>query len=152
MTTETKTKNQTINTSRALKMGAALLLFTFCGCATVPPGPPPTITINTIPSGADISIQGNYVGVSPISIPMPVARIDRGDYYQNVIGRADQPLQIEAQMSKYETKIVNFGEFHAPKDKVVKDPLSWNLATKTEAGYYTFPTQITIKLVPKSGQ
>lgn len=105
----------------------------------------------TIPPGADVSVQGNYVGSSPVSIPMPVAAVDMGGYCQDVRGRADHPLQIEAQMVGYETKTVPFGDFHAPKDKVVQDVLSWNMTTKTEAGYFTFPTQITIKLLPKTG-
>lgn len=120
------------------------------GCATGPhvAPPVPTITINTIPSGADISIQGNYIGKSPIAIAMPTVRIDMGNYYKNVVGRADQPLQIEAQLTGYETKTVSFGEFHAPEVKVIQPIFSYSAITKTNPGYYTFMNQITIKLSP----
>ena len=56
-------------------LGLALpVLLTACAVAPDPnyqPPPPAMITINTIPAGADISIQGNYVGVSPLSVPAP---------------------------------------------------------------------------------
>ena len=119
------------------------------GCATGPyvASPAPTITINTIPPGADISVQGNYIGQSPIAIPMPSARVDKGAYYA-VEFRADQPLQIQAQLKGYETKDVTFGIYHAPEDKIVQPVFSYSAVTKTTPGYYTFSDQITIKLSP----
>ena len=141
--------------------------FTISGCATGPQvaQPTPTIMINTIPSGADISIQGNYIGKSPIAIPMPAVELEAGHTNDSIkgtrihdrslgygrwldYGRADQPLQIEAQLTGYETKTVSFGEFHAPKDKVIQPIFSYSAITKTTPGYYTFMNQITIKLSP----
>ena len=120
--------------------------FTIFGCATDPRPPyvPPKITINTIPSGADISIQGSYIGKSPIAISIPGGTWGRGER-----GYSDSPIQIEAQLTGYETKTVSFGEFHAPEDKVIQPIFSYSATTKTEPGYYTFSNQITIKLSPK---
>ena len=119
------------------------------GCASGPSVPvkAPTITINTIPAGADISVQGNYLGRSPLEIAMPAARIDKGAYYAMEHG-ADQPLQIEAQLAGYETKTVAFGVYHAPADTVIQPVFSSSAITKTAPGYYTFGSQITIKLAP----
>src|SRR5690606_2602673 len=60
-------------TLRVFGLAIPLLL---TACAATDPAddqPPvqPTITINTIPSGADVSIQGNYVGVSPLAVNAP---------------------------------------------------------------------------------
>jgi hypothetical protein len=131
-------------------MFLGLIAALISGCATGPYVAPttPTITINTIPSGADISIQGNYMGKSPLAIAMPAVRVDMGAYYQTVVGRADQPLQIETQLTGYETKTVSFGEFHAPEDEVIQPIFSSSATTKTKPGYYTFMNQITIKLSP----
>ena len=131
-------------------VGMISFCFTISGCATGPQvaRPTPTITINTIPSGADISIQGNYIGKSPIAIPMPAVKMENEYRIWTEYGRADQPLQIEAQLTGYETKTVSFGEFHAPKDKVIQPIFSYSAITKTNPGYYTFMNQITIKLSP----
>ena len=119
--------------------------FTIFGCAIGPRTPyvPPKITINTIPSGADISIQGSYIGKSPIAISMPG---DTGGGSDR--GYSDSPIQIEAQLTGYETKTVSFGEFHAPEEKVIQPIFSYSAITKTKPGYYTFMNQITIKLSP----
>lgn len=119
------------------------------GCASGPSTPvkAPTITINTIPAGADISVQGNYIGKSPLEIPMPNMRIDKGAYYAWEY-RADQPLQIEAQLVGYETKTVAFGIYHASESKLVQPIFSASAVAKTAPGYYTFANQITIKLAP----
>ena len=148
-------------------VGMISFCFTISGCATGPQvaQPTPTITINTIPSGADISIQGNYIGKSPIAIPMPAVELEAGHTNDSIkgtrirdrslgrgrwldYGRADQPLQIEAQLTGYETKTVSFGEFHAPEEKVIQPIFSYSAITKTKPGYYTFMNQITIKLSP----
>lgn len=143
--------------------GMILFCFTIFGCATGPQTPyvPPTITINTIPAGADISVQGNYIGVSPVTIPMPMPsdmlehRRGLAMYgmlrtrIEDEVGRADQPLQIQAQLKGYETKDVTFGVYHAPKDQVIQPIFSYSAVTKTTPGYYTFSNQITIKLSPK---
>jgi hypothetical protein len=120
------------------------------GCATGPKAPyvAPTLTISTIPPGADISVQGNYVGQSPIAIPMPVARLDMGAYYKNEVGRVDQPLQIQAQLVGYHTKDVALGEFHAGTSQIVQPIFSASAVNKTTPGYYTLPAQVTIKLLP----
>ena len=135
--------------NRTLWTFLALVTVQLAGCAVGPQTPyaPPTITINTIPAGADISVQGNYVGQSPVSIPMPSARVDMGAYYKTEY-RADQPLQIQAQLAGYETKEVTFGTYHAPQDQIVQPVFSSSAVTKTTPGYYTFENQITIKLAP----
>ena len=130
-----------------LALSTTLLL---AGCAaggSTTPVKAPTITIITIPAGADISVQGNYRGRSPLEIPMPVARIDKGAYYA-FEHRADQPLQIEVQLAGHETKTVNFGVYHASVDTLVQPVFSSSAVTKTAPGYYTFESQITIKLAP----
>ena len=131
-----------------LAMSASLLL---SGCAAGPQTPvkAPTISITTIPAGADISVQGNYVGRSPLEIPLPTQRIDKGAYYA-MEHRADQPLQIEAQLEGFQTKTVTFGDFHAPVDTLVQPVFSSSAVTKTAPGYYTFGQQITIKLAPNT--
>ena len=127
-----------------------LLPLLIYGCATGPQVPytPPTFTIITIPTGADISIHGDYVGVSPVSIPMPSVTLEN-DYRRWVVeGRANAPLQIEAQLKGYETKNVSYGVFHAAEDEVERS-IVYGSASKTKPGYYTFSNQITIKLSPK---
>lgn len=129
-------------------VGLALLPLIIFGCAVAPPQPyvTPTITINTIPSGADISIKGNYVGVSPLTIPAPA----------NYIG--NEPIKIEARLDGYEPKEVLFGDYHPPVDKVLKKMVeSWSMIYTAPAGtqripaYYTYPQRIDIKLYAKSG-
>lgn len=131
-------------------VGMISFCFTIFGCATGPDvaRTPPTLTINTIPPGADISVQGNYVGTSPIAIPMPVARLDMGAYYKNEVGRVDQPLQIQAQLAGYQTKDVALGEFHAGQSQIVQPLFSASAVNKTTPGYYTLPSHVTIKLAP----
>lgn len=68
------------------------------------------------------------------------------------VGRADQPLQIQAQLKGYETKDVSFGVFHAPKERVIQPVFSYSAIIKTTPGYYTFPDRITIKLAPLVGK
>lgn len=126
--------------------------FTISGCATDLNrrlAVPLTITITTIPAGADISVQGNYIGESPVTIPMPVPADMLWQERLEGRGRADQPLQIQAQLKGYETKDVTFGDYHAPKDQVIQPIFSYSAVTKTTPGYYTFSNQITIKLSPK---
>lgn len=138
------------NAIPSLCLISALTTLLLAGCAAGGARTPvkaPTITINTIPAGADISVQGNYRGRSPIEIPMPVARIDKGAYYA-MEHRADQPLQIEAQLAGYETKTVAFGVYHASVDTLVQPVFSSSAVTKTAPGYYTFESQITLKLAP----
>ena len=143
-------KSTNVQIHRIFLTSLVFLSLLLPGCATGPQKPyvPPTITINTIPAGADISVQGNYIGPSPIAIPMPSARVDKGAYYK-VEFRADQPLQIQAQLKGYEPKDVTFGIYHAPEDKIVQPVFSYSAVTKTTPGYYTFSDQITIKLIPK---
>ncbi len=116
------------------------------GCATGPrvPVPPPTIAINTIPPGADISIQGSYVGQSPVSIPAPAGY------------RGNEPLRIEARLDGYEPKEVAFGDYHPPVDEVLTkmvetDTMIYRVpaGTKTIPAYYTYRNSIDIKLYPK---
>ncbi len=142
---------QAVLRGHLLLAGFILSTLLLSGCATGPQvaQAAPTIAINTIPAGADISVGGNYVGQSPVSIPMPSARVDMGAYYK-LEYRADQPLQIQAQLAGHETKDVTFGVYHAPQDQVVQPVFSYSAVTKTTPGYYTFENQITIKLVAKS--
>lgn len=135
----------------SLLLTLSMLLLSACATGSSAPVKAPTIAIHTIPAGADISVNGNYVGQSPLEIPMPMARIDKGAYYANEY-RADQPLQIEAQLVGYATKSVAFGVFHAAQDTVVQPVFSGSAVTKTAAGYYTFGTQITIKLAPAAAK
>ncbi|MFA5321643.1 MAG: PEGA domain-containing protein [Smithella sp.] len=126
----------------------AVLAMIIFGCATAPPKPyvPPTITINTIPSGADISIKGNYTGVSPVTIPAPA------NY------RGNEPIKIEARLEGYEPKDVLFGDYHPPVDEVLKKMVETSTmiyavpaGTKTIPAYYTYTNRINIKLYPKAG-
>ena len=126
-------------------MSACLTLFG-CAVATGPTvaAPPPTITINTIPSGADISIQGNYIGISPVVIPAPA----------NYTGT--EPIKIETRLEGYEPKEVAFGDFHPAQDVVLKKMVeSYSMiysapaGTKTIPAYYTYRNSIDIKLYPK---
>jgi hypothetical protein len=150
-------------------VGIISFCFTISGCATGPQvaQPIPTITINTIPSGADISVQGNYIGVSPVTIPMPSVPLrdlgqtaadsvprsnrhfDKTTWQQIAYNMSFQPLQIQAHLNGYETKDITFGNFHAPMNKVVQPLFSYSAVTATTQGYYTFLDQITIKLSPK---
>lgn len=121
------------------------------GCAVGPyvapvATPTPTITINTIPSGADISIQGNYIGKSPAVITAPQGY------------RGNEPIKIEASLEGYETKNVSFGDYHPPKDEVLTRMVeTWSMiysapvGTKTIPAYYTYTNRIDIKLYAKSG-
>ena len=130
-------------------MFIGLIATLISGCAIGPhvasvAPPTPTITINTIPSGADISIQGNYIGKSPASIPAP--------------STGSEPIKIEASLEGYETKNVSFGDYHPPKDEVLTRMVetysmiySAPVGTKTIPAYYTFGPSIDIKLQPKSG-
>jgi len=129
----------------------AVLSLLLSGCAAGPQTAyvPPTLTISTIPAGADISVQGNYVGASPVVIPMPAASLENEYRRWTEYGRADQPLLIQAQLAGYETKDVTFGDYHAPVDAVVQPLFSYSAVTKTTPGFYTFNNQITIKLSPK---
>jgi hypothetical protein len=137
--------------------GSALLILMLFGCATTPekPSVPPTIKINTIPTGADISVDGNYIGQSPVTIKKPPKRyLDRGGSGRNVSGRiVDQPIIIEVALKGYETKKVPLGVYHPPEDRIFKDLLSGNMASKTYPAYYQFNDdeveQITIKLSAK---
>lgn len=150
-------------------VGMISFCFTIFGCATGPDvaRTPPTLTINTIPPGADISMQGNYIGVSPVTIPMPAVpvsdlgkaaadsvphhnrRFDKTTRQWIAYNISFQPLQIQAQLKGYETKDVTFGDYHAPKSMVVQPLFSYGAVTTTTQGYYTFLDQITIKLSPK---
>ncbi len=147
-----------------LSVGVISFCFTISGCAVGPTSaelahyraagaPTPTITINTIPSGADISIKGNYVGKSPVVIPAP---------YDDTIGpqrvnyRGNEPIKIEATLEGYETKNVSFGDYHPPKDEVLTRMVESAsmiyrapVGTKTIPAYYTFHNEINIKLQPK---
>lgn len=129
---------------------AVPLLLTACAVATDPadyqPPVQPTITINTIPNGADISIQGNYVGVSPLAVPAP-------DQY-----RSGEPWRIEVRLAGYEAKNVVMGNYHPPQDQVLTRMVesasmiySAPVGTKTIPAYYTFPNRIDIKLYPLPG-
>jgi hypothetical protein len=137
--------------SLGLIVALSALLLTSCATGPQTPYKAPTIAINTIPSGADISINGNYRGTSPLEIPMPASRIDKGAYYAMEY-RADQPLQIEAQLAGFQSKTVAFGVFHASEDKVIQPVFSASAVTKTTPGYYTFEKQITIKLAPATAK
>lgn len=135
--------------TRLLALAVPLLL-TACAVATDPadyqPPVQPTITINTIPNGADISIQGNYVGVSPLAVPAP-------DQY-----RSGEPWRIEVRLAGYEAKNVVMGNYHPPQDQVLTRMVesasmiySAPVGTKTIPAYYTFPNRIDIKLYPLPG-
>jgi hypothetical protein len=106
----------------------------------------PTITINTIPGGADVSIQGNYVGVSPLAVPAP------SDY------RSNEPWRIEVRLPGYEPKTVALGNYHPPVDEVLTRMVESAtmiyrapVGTKTIPAYYTLPDRIDIKLYPLPG-
>ncbi|MEK7448431.1 MAG: PEGA domain-containing protein [Planctomycetota bacterium] len=131
-----------------ISVGMILFCFTMFSCAIGQYGSPvapsvPTITINTIPSGADISIQGNYIGKSPLVITAP----------PNYTGL--EPLKIEVRLEGYEPREVSFGDYHPPQDEVLTRPSNIFLGdpipvgTKTIPAYYTFRNSIDIKLYPK---
>jgi hypothetical protein len=131
-------------------MFIGLIATLISGCAVrpyvAPVAPPtPTITINTIPSGADISIQGNYIGKSPLVVTAPY----------NYAG--SEPWRIEVRLEGYEPKEVIFGDYHPPVDQVLTKPSTVFLAdpipvgTKTIPAYYTFRNSIDIKLYSKGG-
>lgn len=135
--------------TRVLGLAVPVLL---TACAVTPgvtsyqPAAPATITINTIPSGADISIQGNYVGVSPLAVPAPAGF------------RSAEPWRIEARLPGYEVKNLTFGDYHPPVDEVLKRVVesasmiyTAPVGTKTIPAYYTFPNRIDIKLYPLPG-
>lgn len=129
-------------------IGIASLCLAMSGCATnatpyVPP-PAPTITINTIPPGADISIQGSYIGQSPVVIPAPPKYT------------GSEPIRIEARLEGYEPKEVAFGDYHPPVDEVLTKLVENSFmihrvpaGTKTIPAYYTYRNSIDIKLYPK---
>ena len=123
-------------------MFLGLIAALISGCATGPRTPyvPPTITINTIPSGADISIQGNYIGKSPVVIPAPPR-------YQG-----NEPIRIEAILEGYEPKNVSFGDYH-PEQSYVQTNMFDQPIRGLPAGiipaYYIFRNEINIKLQPK---
>ncbi len=130
-------------------LSTVVIIFTIIitGCASEPyvEQPAPTIMINTIPSGADISVQGSYVGKSPVAIPAPPK-------YTGY-----EPIRIEAVLEGYETKNVSFGDYHPPVDEVLKktvetDTMIYQVpaGTKTIPAYYTFRNSIDIKLYPKT--
>jgi len=130
--------------------GMIWFCFSLLGCAVGPSvarvaAPPPTITINTIPNGADISVWGNYMGKSPLVVTAP----------WNYTG--PELMKIEAVLEGYEPKEVSFGDFHPATQEVLTRPSGVFLAdpipvtTKTNPAYYTFRNAITIKLYPKSG-
>ena len=135
--------------------GMISFCFTIFGCATGSRRAyvPPTITINTIPAGADISVQGNFIGTSPIAIPMPIANSAAGSFrgseqYNDAVGKVDQPLLIQAQLAGYQTKDVALGEFHAGQSEIVQPIFSASAVNKTTPGYYKLPSMVTIKLAP----
>jgi hypothetical protein len=127
------------------KFGRSAVSFVLClfsltvfGCVTVPPAPTSQpVTIQTIPNGADISIQGNYIGKSPLVHTSPAI--------------ANEPMKIEAVLKGYETKTVSFGDFHPEISSIRQDlfgnPLRGVPADITPA-YYTFRNAITILLQP----
>mgnify|MGYP001594641986 CR=1 FL=1 len=124
-------------------MFLGLIAALISGCATGPQTPyvPPTITINTIPSGADISIQGNYIGKSPVVITAPPGY------------KGNEPIRIEATLEGYEPKNVPFGDYHPPVDEVLTKMVETSsmiyrvpAGTKTIPAYYTFRNEINIKL------
>ena len=125
-----------------------LIVALISGCAVGPyvAPPTPTITINTIPSGADISIQGNYIGKSPVVITAPPGY------------KGNEPIKIEATLEGYEPKNISFGDYHPPVDEVLTKMVETSsmiyrvpAGTKTIPAYYTFPNSINIKLYPKAG-
>lgn len=131
-------------------MFIGLIATLISGCAVVPRVAPvapaaPIITINTVPSGADISIQGNYLGKSPLVVTAPL----------NYTGT--EPMRIEARLEGYEPKEVIFGDYHPPVSKVLTKPSNVFLAdpvpvgTQTIPAYYTFRNSIDIKLYSKGG-
>ncbi|QOX79426.1 PEGA domain-containing protein [Trichlorobacter lovleyi] len=128
-----------------------ILSILLCSCATSPKTAINTsvITIHTIPEGADISLQGDYIGKSPINAPKPSEKIDPdpGGATRYVYGSYQQ-LEIEAQLVGYETKKVFVGTYHPPQDKIRQPVFSSSAVVKTVPGYYTFPNQVTIKLSP----
>ncbi len=137
---------------RRMSVLALVIPVLIAGCAVGPDGgsvqpqAPAVITINTIPAGADISIQDNYVGVSPLSVPAPPGF------------RSAEPWRIEARLPGHEVKHVNLGTYNPPVDQVLTRVVeSYSMiynapvGTKTIAAYYTLPSRIDIKLYPLSG-
>lgn len=147
--TATKTLESLRRKARLLILTAPMFL---SACAVGPdsgsqqPQAPAVITINTIPAGADISIQDNYVGVSPLSVPAPPGL------------RSAEPWRIEARLPGYEVKHVKLGTYNPPVDQVLTRVVeSYSMiytapvGTKTIAAYYTLPPRIDIKLFPLAG-
>lgn len=80
---------------------------------------------------------------------MPAVTEEEQFVIRVVVGKAHQPIQIQAQLQGYETKDVAYGWYHAPKSQIIQPVFSYSAVTKTTPGYYTFGNQITIKLSPK---
>lgn len=129
----------------------ALLAVLLAGCAAAPQTPyiHPPITITTTPDGADIFVNGTYVGPAPLQIPIPTASVPDGKHYRTVVGRADKPLRIEAQLVGHETRIIEFGDYHPPVREVSRSAFAATGVTRTIPGYYTFTTELDIELTPR---
>jgi len=78
------------------------------GCKTTPKAAstPAMIEINTTPSGADIYVEGKFLGKSPVSIQAPK------DY------RGKESIKIEARLEGYENKIFLLGEYYPEMAKI----------------------------------
>ena len=136
---------------KIIKRSSGILLpALLTACAVSPgnqnPSAPSTITINTIPAGADISIQDNYVGTSPLTVAAPPGF------------RSAEPWRIEARLPGHEVKHVRLGTYQPPVDQVLTRVVeSYSMiytapvGTKTIPAYYILPNRIDIKLYPLPG-
>ncbi len=137
-------------------LGFALVLLVGCSSQPYVPPTPYYITINTIPQGADLSINGSYMGVSPLQLIAPeLLREDPNDSpkQRRYAYNGTQPLEIEASLTGYATKVVSIGIYQPPQDIVLTRMVeTWSMiyrapvGTKTLPAYYQYPAKIDIKL------
>lgn len=146
---------KTIGLSNVI-LGFALIILVGCASQPYVPPAPSYMTINTIPQGADLSINGSYVGVSPLQILAPeLSREDPNDSpkHRTYLYNGTQPLMIEASLTGYETKAVSIGVYQPPHDIVLTRMVeTWSMiyrapvGTKTLPAYYEYPAKVDIKL------
>lgn len=137
-------------------LGFALLILAGCASQTYVPPEPSYMTINTIPQGADLSINGSYVGVSPLQMLAPTLLREDPNNSPKVhtyLYNGTQPMVIEANLAGYTTKSVSIGVYQPPQDIVLTRMVeTWSMiyrapvGTKTLPAYYLYPATVDIKL------
>ncbi len=124
------------------------LVLNLTGCKTTPKNPttPEMITINTTPSGADIYVEGQHAGKSPLSIQAPK------DY------RGEESIKIEARLEGHENKSLILGDYYPEHSRFMLGAgggrggvsiFGSSSIGQTTPRYYRFPDSVNIKLEPK---